>query len=184
MNLPKSKVVYTAEQLQTRIAELGAQITADLNDGKPIICVCVLRGAVMFFTDLMKNIDSENVVFDFVTLSSYENSMVVGKNMQTTGKIKLIADMRENVEGKHVLVVEDIVDSGNTVNYLREYFRTKNALDVKIACLLDKPKARKVDISVDYVAFTLESAPYIIGYGLDDNQSYRNLNAIYEIVND
>ena len=124
MNLPKSKVVYSAEQLQARIAELGAQITKDYDDGKPLVCVCVLRGAVMFFADLMKRIDSEQVVYDFVTLSSYENSMVVGGNMQTTGKIKLIADMREKVEGKHVLVIEDIVDSGNTVNYLREYFKT------------------------------------------------------------
>ena len=184
MNLPKSKIVYSSQQLQERIAELGAQITKDYDDGKPLVCVCVLRGAVMFFADLMKRIDTDQVIYDFVTLSSYENSMVVGGNMQTTGKIKLIADMREKVEGKHVLVVEDIVDSGNTVNYLREYFKNKNALDVRIACLLDKPKARKVDIKVDYVAFTLDRAPYIIGYGLDDHQNYRNLDAIYEIVND
>ena len=104
--------------------------------------------------------------------------------MQTTGKIKLIQDMRENVAGKHVLVVEDIVDSGNTVHYLREYFEGKDALDVKIACLLDKPMARKVKAEADYVAFTLARPAYIIGYGLDDDQYYRNLNGIYEVVTD
>lgn len=184
MNLPKSRVVFSAEELNARIKELGAQITADLNDGKPIVCVCVLRGAVLFFADLMKYIDSDQVVFDFVTLCSYENALAVGGNMQTTGKIKLIQDMRESVEGKHVLVVEDIVDSGNTVAYLRQYFENKNAIDVKIACLLDKPMTRKVPVDVDYVAFTLERPAYIIGYGLDDDQKYRNLNAIYEVVTD
>jgi hypoxanthine phosphoribosyltransferase len=183
MNLPKSNVVFSAEEIQARIKELGAQITAEFNDDKPIVCVCVLRGAVMFFADLMKYIDSDKVTFDFVTLQSYETAMEVG-GMQTTGKIKLIQDMREKVEGKHVLVVEDIVDSGNTVNYLHEYFASKNALDVKIACLLDKPMARKVPVVVDYVAFTLERPAYIIGYGLDSNQQYRNLNAIYEVITD
>ena len=90
MNLPKSRVVFSAEELNARIKELGAQITADLNDGKPIVCVCVLRGAVLFFADLMKYIDTDQVVFDFVTLCSYENALAVGGNMQTTGKIKLI----------------------------------------------------------------------------------------------
>ena len=184
MKLPKCNLVYSPEALEKRIAELGAEITASYTDDKPIVCVCVLRGAVMFYVDLMKHIDSDKVVYDFVTLQSYENSMIVGGNMQTTGKFKLIQDMRENVAGKHVLVVEDIVDSGNTVHYLREYFEGKDALDVKIACLLDKPMARKVKAEADYVAFTLARPAYIIGYGLDDDQYYRNLNGIYEVVTD
>ena len=181
MNLPKCNVVFSSEQIQTRLAELGKEITAYYNDDKPIVCVCVLRGAVMFFADLIKRIDSDKVVCDFVTLQSYETAMEVG-GMQTTGKIKLIQDMRESVKDKHVLVIEDIVDSGNTVNYLREYFNGKEAIDVKIACLLDKPMSRKVDVKVDYVAFTLSRPAYIIGYGLDDGQKYRNLDAIYEII--
>ncbi len=181
MNLPNCKVVFSREQIQERLVELGKEITAFYKDDKPIVCVCVLRGAVIFFADLIKHIDSDKVVCDFVTLQSYETAMEVG-GMQTTGKIKLIQEMRESVKGKHVLVIEDIVDSGNTVNYLHEYFKGKEALDVKIACLLDKPMARKVEVKVDYIAFTLERPAYIIGYGLDDSQRYRNLDAIYEII--
>ena len=181
MNLPNCRVVFSHEQIQERLDELGKEITSFYKDDKPIVCVCVLRGAVIFFADLIKRIDSDKVVCDFVTLQSYETAMEVG-GMQTTGRIKLIQDMRESVKDKHVLVVEDIVDSGNTVNYLHEYFKGKEALDVKIACLLDKPMARKVEVKVDYIAFTLERPAYIIGYGLDDDQRYRNLDAIYEII--
>ena len=181
MNLPKCNVVFSREQIEERLVALGKEITSFYNDDKPIVCVCLLRGAVMFFSDLIRHIDSDKVVCDFVTLQSYETAMEVG-GMQTTGKIKLIQDMREKVKGKHVLVVEDIVDSGNTVNYLHEYFKGKEAIDVKIACLLDKPMSRKVEVKVDYVAFTLSRPAYIIGYGLDDGQKYRNLDAIYEIV--
>ena len=108
MGLNKN-VLYTEEVIRARVRELGKEIAKNYDDDKPIVCVCVLRGAVMFYTDLMKEIKSDNVVYDFVTLSSYENALVAG-SMTTTGKIKLIQDLRENVEGKHVLVVEDIVD--------------------------------------------------------------------------
>ena len=177
------RVLYTESMIRARVKELGKAITENYNDDKPIVCVCVLRGAVMFYTDLMKEIKSDNVVYDFVTLSSYENALVAG-SMATTGRIKLIQDLRENVEGKHVLVVEDIVDSGYTVSYLRQYFSSKNPIDVKIACLLDKPMCRKTDAKADYVAFVLERPAYIIGYGLDSDQKYRNLDGIYEVVED
>lgn len=180
MGLNKN-VLYTEADICARVKEMGAQITETYTDDKPVVCVCVLRGAVMFYTDLMKEIKSDNVVYDFVTLSSYENALVAG-SMTTTGKIKLIQDLRENVEGKHVLVVEDIVDSGFTVAYLRQYFASKNPLDVRIACLLDKPMCRKTDAKADYVAFTLERPAYIIGYGLDSDQKYRNLDGIYEVI--
>ena len=179
----KKNLLCSEQDIRVRVKELAAEISACYKDDKPVVCVCVLRGAVMFFTDLMKEIKSDAVVYDFVTLSSYENAMVEG-TMSTTGKIKLIQDLRENVEGKHVLVVEDIVDSGFTVDYLRRYFASKNALDVKIACLLDKPMSRKVDAHADYVAFTLERPAFIIGYGLDYDQKYRNLDGIYEVVSD
>lgn len=180
MGLNKN-VLYTEEVIRARVRELGKEIAKNYDDDKPIVCVCVLRGAVMFYTDLMKEIKSDNVVYDFVTLSSYENALVAG-SMATTGKIKLIQDLRENVEGKHVLVVEDIVDSGYTVEYIRQYFAAKNPLDVKIACLLDKPMCRKTDAKADYIAFTLERPAYIIGYGLDSDQKYRNLDGIYEVI--
>lgn len=181
MKLPRSRILYCEDEIKRRVKTLGKEITESYTDGKPIVCVCVLRGAVMFFTDLMKEIDSENVVYDFVTLSSYESALVEG-TMTSTGRVKLIHDLRENVEGKHVLVVEDIVDSGYTVDYIRKYFATKNPLDIKIACLLDKPKSRKVPAKADYIAFSLDYSPYIIGYGLDSDQKYRNLNGIYEVV--
>lgn len=184
MKLPKSNVLFSENVIRERIAELGKKINAEYNDDKPIVCVCVLRGAVMFYTDLMKSIDNENVVYDFITLQSYESAMVEGPSntMTTTGRVRLVQDLRMDVTGKHVLVVEDIVDSGHTIAYLRKYFEGKNALDVKIACLLDKPMSRKVDAPVDYIAFTLERPAYIIGYGLDADQRYRNLDGIYEVI--
>ena len=183
MKLPKCNVLYTENEIRAKVNELGLKINADMNDdGKPIVCVCVLRGAVMFFTDLMKAIDNENVVYDFITLQSYESALMTSESMVTTGKVRLVQDLRTDVSGKHVLVVEDIVDSGHTVAYLKQYFEGKNAIDVKIACLLDKPATRQVDVKADYVAFTLQRPAYIIGYGLDSNQKYRNLNGIYEVI--
>lgn len=184
MNLPKSNVLFSEQAIRARIKEMSKDIMADFDNDKPIVCVCVLRGAVMFFTDLVKELDTDRVVLDLVTLASYESALVSGGNMQTTGRVRLIQDMRENVEGKNVLVVEDIVDSGHTINYLRSYFENKNASQVKIACLLDKPMTRQVPVQADYVAFTLERPAYIIGYGLDDGQKYRNLPGIYEVVTD
>lgn len=175
METPKMKLIYTEEQIRARAAALGKEICEAYTDGAPILCVCVLRGAVMFFTDLMKEMKSLNVIYDFVTLSSYENAMY------TSGRVKLIHDLRESVEGRHVLVVEDIVDSGYTVDYLRKYFYAKNPIDVKIACLLDKPLARKADAYADYVAFTLNEDKFIVGYGLDCAQVYRNLNGVYSV---
>jgi hypoxanthine phosphoribosyltransferase len=175
--------LYTENEIRARVNELGIRINADMNDdGKPIVCVCVLRGAIMFYTDLMKAIDNENVVYDFITLQSYESALMTSDSMVTTGKVRLVQDLRTDVSGKHVLIVEDIVDSGYTVAYLKRYFEDKNAIDVKIACLLDKPSNRQVNVSADYVAFTLQRPAYIIGYGLDANQKYRNLNAIYEVI--
>lgn len=173
----KMTKLYDEAQIRARVKELAARIAADYADDKPILCVCVLRGAVMFFTDLVKELQDKNVMFDFVTLSSYENAMY------TSGKVKLIQDLRETVEDRHVLVVEDIVDSGYTIDYIRRYFMSKNPLDVKVACLMDKPMARKVDVSADYIAFTLERDAFIVGYGLDCGQLYRNLNGIFEVIN-
>ena len=183
MNLPKSNILFSEEQIRKRVKEIGKALTQKYSDNKPIVCVCVLRGAIMFFTDLMKEIDSENVVYEFITLQSYESAMVQGEtSMVTTGRVKLVQDLRTSVEDKHVLVVEDIVDSGYTLSFLRQYFQNKNALDVTVACLLDKPLSRKIEVKVDYTAFTLERSSYIIGYGLDADQKYRNLNGIYEVV--
>ena len=129
----------------------------------------------MFFADLMKKMDDQRIVFDFITLSSYEST-------STTGNVKLVQDLRSDVTDAHVLIIEDIIDSGYTLKYLKEYFSAKNAADVKVVTLLDKPMARKVEIQPDFTAFTLERPAFIIGYGLDLNQKYRNIDCIMEVV--
>jgi len=172
-----TKVLYSRETIEARVKELAAEILASYpKDDVPIVCVCVLRGAVIFFSDLMKNFEDDRVVLDFVTLSSYDNAMY------TSGKVKLIHDLRANVEGKHVLVVEDIIDSGYTLDYLYKYFQSKNVVDVKVATLLDKPLSRKVDVKPDFSAFVLDRSPFIIGYGLDLDQKYRNIDCIKEVI--
>ncbi len=172
----KTNVLYSRERLEKRIAELGNEIVAAYpHDDKPIICLCVLRGAVMFYSDLMKSIKDERVVFDFITLSSYEST-------GTTGKVKLVQDLRSDVKGAHVLIVEDIVDSGYTLQYLKSYFADKEAEDVKVVTLLDKPLGRKIDFNPDFTAFVLERNAFIIGYGLDLDQKYRNIDCIMEVV--
>lgn len=172
----KMKLLYGEDVIRSRVKEVAAEICAAYTDDKPILCVCILRGAVMFFTDLVKELKGKNVMFDFVTLSSYENAMY------TTGRVKLIQDLREPVTDRHVLVVEDIVDSGYTIDYIRRYFQSKDPIDVRIACLMDKPMSRKVEAYADHIAFTLENDAFIVGYGLDCGQLYRNLNGIYEVT--
>lgn len=176
MDKLKMKLLYGEDEIRARVKATAREIAAGYTDDEPILAVCVLRGAVMFFTDLVKEMQDKNVIFDFVTLSSYENAMY------SSGRVKLIQDLRESVEGRHVLVVEDIVDSGYTIDYIRRYFAAKKPLDVKVACLMDKPMTRKVDAYADYKVFTLEREAFIIGYGLDCGQLYRNLNGIYEVV--
>lgn len=172
----KTNVLFSRQTIAERVAELGKEIMEFYkNDDKPIICVCVLRGAVMFFADLMKELPGDRISFDFITLSSYEAT-------GTTGNVRLIQDIRSSVDGAHVLIVEDIVDSGYTLSFLKQYFADKNAADVKIATLLDKPLGRKVDICADFTAFVLERNAFIIGYGLDLDQKYRNIDSILEVI--
>lgn len=179
----KSQILFDEKTIRTQVKRVAEEIARDFGgDDTDLVCVCVLRGAVMFYADLMKELTLENVVYDFVTLQSYESARIDGGTMGTTGVIKLIQELRTSVEGKNVIVVEDIVDSGYTVEYLRRYFKDKNAKNVRIAALLDKPLGRKVEAKADYLAFTLERNAFIIGYGLDCDQKYRNLPGIYEVV--
>ena len=128
----------------------------------------------MFFTELVQKIRGE-VVLDFMTLSSYDSGT------SSSGKVRMVNGIREDVKGKHVLIVEDIIDSGHTIKFLREYFSEKDPVDVKVACLLDKPMSRQVHADVDFKAFTLEKPSFVIGYGLDYDQHYRNLSNILEV---
>ena len=159
-------VMITQQQINDRAAEIGRQIEEDFK-GEPIVLVGILRGAVLWMADVMKNTNLDMTI-DFMAVSSY------GSGKKTSGVVKINKDLDTDIEGKNVIIVEDIVDSGYTLNYLKGYFESREAKTVKICTLLDKPEGRKVDIDVDYIGFTVDDR-FIIGYGLDYDQKYRNL---------
>ncbi len=167
----KRTVIYTYEQISSEIERLADKINADYS-GKSLLCVCVLKGAFMFFSELVKRLSCD-VEIDFVRVSSY--------NGDKAEKLQMLLDVKEDVIGKDVLLVEDIVDSGATVDFLRHVFSDKGARSVKVACLLNKPLGRKVNAEPDYCAFTLEGDGFVVGFGLDYDQKYRNLNHIEEV---
>lgn len=172
------RLIYTQEQILKRVAEMGAQIKRDIPAGEPIHAVCVLKGAVIFFSDLVKAIDDRDVFFGFVSASSYGDQTI------SSGSVKMnYSSMDEDVKGLNILIVEDIIDTGRTLNALKLYFKEQGAATVKMACLLDKPMCRVVKgLEADYVGFTLDTNRYVVGYGLDNAQKYRNYNGIYEKV--
>lgn len=161
--------LISKEQLDKRIQELADEISNDYGN-KEIVAVCVLKGAVIFTVDLTKKIKS-NVRYEFIEVSSYDGT-------NSTGKIKLNKDISDAIEGKDVLIIEDIIDSGTTLSYLREHLLSKNPKSLKICTLIDKKANRVVDVPVDYNGFTIEDK-FIVGYGFDYNQDYRNLDSIY-----
>ncbi len=132
-----------------------------------MILIGILRGAVMWMTDLMKNIDLD-LTIDFMSCSSY------GSSTKTSGVVRINKDLEEDIEGKSVIIVEDIVDSGVTLKYLKEYLWNRSPKSVEVCALLDKPEGRRTDIEADYVGFTVEDR-FIVGYGLDYDQKYRQL---------
>ncbi len=162
------KVVFTADQLQKKIAELGAQITADYKDAEEdIFCVGILKGAVLFYTDLVRQIKLP-VNFDFMIASSY------GNGTSTSGTVKILKDLDYDIEGKHLIVIEDIIDSGTTMHYLKRYFQERKPKTVRICSLLSKPSRRTVDVDIDYCGFEVPDE-FLVGYGLDYAEKYRNL---------
>ena len=168
MNDDIEKVVYSEETLQAKIAELGRQITEDYKDVKEeIFCVGILKGAVMFYTDLVRQIDLP-VHFDFMIASSY------GNGTSTSGTVKILKDLDYDVEGKHLIIIEDIIDSGTTMNYLMKYFKERKPKSVKLCSLLSKPSRRVVDVNIDYCGFEVPDE-FLVGYGLDYAEVYRNL---------
>ena len=160
------KVLLPEEELTKRIQELGAQISEDYA-GEEIVLICVLKGAAFFACELAKRI-TVPVIIDFMATSSYGNEKV------SSGKVTIKKDVETSVEGKNVLVVEDIIDSGHTLHFLSEYFAERHAKNIKLCALLDKPERREVDVTMDYIGFTIPDA-YVLGYGLDYEQRYRNL---------
>lgn len=158
--------IVTQEEMRTRIRELGRQITADYA-GKDLILVGVLKGAYAFYADLARAIRIPMRV-DFIVVTSYDSKA------RTTGKVKMVSDLTEDIKGRDVLLVEDIVDSGLTVQYLVKTLAKRKPRSIKVCTLLSKPERRKVDAQVDYVGFKIPNK-YVVGYGLDYQQKYRNL---------
>ena len=160
------EVLYTRLQIADRVAEMGAEITRDLN-GEKVVLVGVLKGAAIFLGDLARCLQVD-ATFDFVAVSSY------GKGQRTSGAVKLIKDLDEPIEGKNVLIVEDILDTGLTLAYLRKIFMQHKPRTLRIAALLDKPSRRIEKIDADYVGFSIPNL-FVIGYGMDYAERYRNL---------
>jgi hypoxanthine phosphoribosyltransferase len=164
------ETLITADQIQARIAEMGAQIEADYPDGAPIHLVGVLKGGFMFMADLVRAM-SARVTLDFIAVSSY------AKSTKSSGEVRMLKDLDSGLEGRHVIIVEDIVDTGLTLTYLQDILRARAPRSLKTACLLSKPSRRQVDVKVDYVGFTIDDK-FVIGYGLDYGEKYRNLSHI------
>ena len=163
-----AKIFYTEEQLKKRVAEMGQQITSDYKDVKEeIFCVGILKGAVNFYTDLVRQINLP-IRYDFMIASSY------GNGTSTTGSVKILKDLDYDIEGKHLIIIEDIIDSGTTMNYLMKYFQERKPKSVKLCSLLSKPSRRTVDVNIDYCGFVVPDE-FLVGYGLDYAEVYRNL---------
>ncbi len=174
--------IYTQEQIKNRVNEMADEIEKTFAADRPLLAICVIKGAVLFYADLVKAIRNRDVRFGFVAASSYYNAE--GGLMRSTGTVNMKYSSVDESEivGAEVLIIEDIIDTGRTLKALKAYFYEKGAKTVKIATLLNKPDCRVVDdIDPDFNAFTLVGNPYIIGYGLDNAQQYRNLDGVYKI---
>ena len=161
------KTLIDEEKLNKRISEIAEKISNDYIN-EEIVLVCILKGAVYFAIDLSKKITNDNIIIDFMKVSSY------GSQTESSGKINFKLDLSENIEKKNVIIVEDIIDTGITLNYLYNHLISKNPKSLKLCVLLDKKERRIQDIHVDYIGFEIENK-FVIGYGLDYDEKYRNL---------
>lgn len=172
---PNLEVLYSEEQIQSRIRELGAQITRDYA-GKDLVLVSVLKGSCIFLADLMRVIDLK-LTIDFMSISSYKDQM------KSTGDVEILKDLSNPIRGKHVLVVEDIIDTGLTLSRLLDILGSRGAESIKLASFLDKPEPRiKKELSIDYTGFVVPNK-FVVGYGLDAAGRYRNLPFIAIVKN-
>ena len=160
-------VLLEADQIQRRIAELAAQIEGDYPPDEEVHLVGVLKGGFVFMADLVRAM-SARVTLDFIAVSSYQQST------KSSGEVRLIKDVDTRLEGRHVIIVEDIVDTGLTLTYLQDILRARAPRTLRTACLLSKPSRRLFNVKVDYIGFTIEDQ-FVIGYGLDFAEKYRNL---------
>ncbi|MBS4534696.1 hypoxanthine phosphoribosyltransferase [Clostridium sp. D2Q-14] len=160
------EILITEEELKSKIKELGKKISKHYN-GEDLTVICILKGAIVFMAELIKNIDMP-IEIDFMDVSSYGNQTI------SSGVVKIIKDLDSSIEGKNILIVEDIVDSGLTLKYLGEILKSRSPKSIEICSLLDKPEGRKVEMNVKYRGFVVPDV-FLVGYGLDYAEKYRNL---------
>jgi hypoxanthine phosphoribosyltransferase len=158
-------ILLTSDQIQRRVAELAAEMRRDSPEGLHL--VAVLKGAFIFLADLVRHLEGP-VTLDFIAVSSY------AKGTTSSGEVRMLKDLDYALEGKNVIIVEDIVDTGLTLTYLQDILRARGPRSLRTACLLSKPSRRKVEVKVEYIGFTIEDK-FVVGYGLDFAESYRNL---------
>lgn len=160
-------ILIDEQRVQERIAELAEQITVDYEDVERPLLLCVLKGAFVFLSDLSRLLEMPHEV-DFMAISSY------GSRTTSSGAVRIVLDLKEDIAGRHVLIVEDIIDSGRTLDYMRRNLLVRSPASLRICTLLNKPSRREVDVPVDYVGFDIPDE-FVVGYGLDFAQIYRNL---------
>lgn len=167
MNQNIDRIILDEAQLEYTVSKLAQQINRDYA-GTQLVVVGILKGGFMFLADLFRRIEVENCTLDFMTATSY------GSLTESSGSVRVTKDVAEDISGKNVLLVEDILDSGNTLSYIKEYLMNRNPLSVKVCTLFDKPSRRRKPITPDYCGHTIGDL-FIVGYGLDYNERYRNL---------
>lgn len=170
------EVLIPEEEIKKKVRELGQQITKDYQNSEDVILVGLLRGSTIFLADLSREIDLEAKI-DFMVVSSY------GSTMESSREVKINKDLEEDIRGKDVIIVEDIIDTGYTLEKVRDYLLLKNPASFKICTLLDKPERREVPVEVDYVGFQIPDV-FVVGYGIDYAQKHRNLPYIGKVVPD
>ena len=163
--MERIEVLISEESLQRRKKELAKQINENYKE-KELVLIGILKGSVIFMSELAKNIEN-NISMDFMEVSSYEGT-------ESTQKVTIHKDIRNSIEGKDVVIVEDIIDTGRTLTYVLDYLKQKNPSSIKIATMLTKPSRRIIELNVDYIGFAIEDK-FVVGYGLDYNEKYRNL---------
>jgi hypoxanthine phosphoribosyltransferase len=162
-----AKILISEQEIQARVRELGQQINAAYGDGDRLLLVCVLKGAFMFLADLVRHLEVRHEV-DFMEISSY------GAGTVSSGVVRILLDLEQNVEGRHVLIVEDIIDSGRTLDYITRNLQTRRPASVRVCTLLSKPSRREIDVPLAFVGFEIPDE-FVMGYGLDYAEAYRNL---------
>jgi hypoxanthine phosphoribosyltransferase len=162
-----AKVLIDEEHLHERISQLAAKVSVDYRDVDDLLLVCVLKGAFMFLADFSRALERPHEV-DFMGISSY------GAGTESSGAVRIVLDLKQDIAGRHLLIIEDIIDSGRTLDYLRRNLLARSPASLKILTLLDKPERREIQVPVDYVGFDIPNE-FVVGYGLDFGEIYRNL---------